>query len=210
MVTHLNVSKLDLADTITAETATQVEKEIVTSNHGSVDLRVLLLLGSNVVEMTVVMTIIVMEVLHHHGRLVVAGATTMAATDKVVVMAVLPAVVLLHGKDRKMPLHLLPRAISMAMVGIQAAMEAQAVVTVVSRLWVLLLVLVVGPVVLVLHQVWELCSKPMVPMELQVALHLHHLQMIFLHRLQATSLPHLLHLGTRPKAILPYDYVSTH
>ena len=179
---HRNVSKLDLADTKTAETATQAEKEIATSNHGSVDLRVQLLLGSNKVAMTAVMIIIVMGVPHRHGRLVAAVATTTAATDKRAAMEVLLAVDLLLGNDRITLLHLLPQAISTAMVDIQEAMEAQAAVTVLNRLWELLLVLVAGPVVLVLHQVWVLFSRIMARMELQVALHLHLLRMIFLHQ----------------------------
>ena len=178
---HHNVSKLDLAHTITAEMATQVEKEIATSNHGSVDQRVLQLLGNNAAEMTVVMTTIVMEVPHHHGRLVAAAvAIITAVTDKVVVMGVLPAVELLLGNDRRTLLRLLPRAINMAMVDIQEAMGAPAAATVLNRLWVLLLVLVAGLVVLVLHQVWVLYFRIMAGMELQVALHHHLLRMIFL------------------------------
>ncbi len=151
---HHNVSKLDLVDMTTAETASQVAKEIATSNHGSVDQRVPLLLGNSAVEMIVVTNSTVMVVPHHHGPLVVVAATiTAAATDKVVVIAVLLVVELLLGNDRTMLLRLLPLAISMAMVDIQVAMEAQTAPTVVSLLWVLLLVLGEGPEVLVLHQV---------------------------------------------------------
>ena len=181
MVMHRNVLKLDLADTKMAETATQVEKESATSNHGSVDLRVLLLLGSKAAATTAVTITIGMGVPHHHGRLVAAVATTTAATDKEVAMGVLLAVEMLLGNDRTTLLHL-PQAISMAMVDIQEAMQEEAAVTVLSRLWVLLLVLVAGQVVLVLHQVWVLYFRIMAPMELQVALHHHRLQMIFLHQ----------------------------
>ena len=149
---HHNVSKLDQADTTTVEMATQVEKEIATSNHGSVDLLVPLLHGNNAAEMTVVMTTTAMEVPHHHGRLVVVAAIITAAMDRVEVIAVHLAVELLLGNDRTMLLRLLLQAISMAMVDIQEAMEAQTAVTVVSRRWVPLLVLVAGPVVLVLRQ----------------------------------------------------------
>ena len=186
MVMPLNASKLDLVDTRMAETATQVEKEIVISNRGSVDLRVPLLLGNNGVEMAIATSSTVMEVPHHHGRLVVAAAAaaaiTTAATDRAVVTEVLPAVERLLGNDRRMLLHLLPRAISMAMVATQEAMEALAAVTVVSRRWVLHLVLVAGLVVSGLHQVWALCSRTMAGMELQVAHHLLHLRTIFLPR----------------------------
>ena len=179
MAMHLNASKLDLVDTRMAETVTQVEKVIVISSHGSVDLRVPLLLGNNAAETTVVTIITAMEVQHHHGRPVVAEVTTMAATDKAVVMGVLPAVELLLGNDKRMLLHLLPQAINMVMGDIQEVMEAQAAATVASRLWELLLVLVEGLVVLVLHQVWALCSRTTVRMEVQVALHHRHLRMIF-------------------------------
>ena len=149
---HHNVSKLDQADTTTVEMATQVEKEIATSNHGSVDLLVPLLHGNNAAEMTVVMITTAMEVPHHHGRLVVVAATITAAMDRVEVIAVHLAVELLLGNDRTMLLRLLLQAINMAMVDIQEAMEAQTAVTVVSRRWVPLLVSVAGPVVLVLRQ----------------------------------------------------------
>ena len=185
MVMPLNASKLDLVDTRMAETATQVEKVIAILNRGSVDPRVPLLLGNNGVEMAIATSSTVMEVPHHHGRPVVAAAAaaiTTAATDKAVVTEVLPAVERLLGNDRRMLLHLLPRAISMAMVATQEAMEALAAVTVVSRRWVLHPVLVAGLVVSGLHQVWALCSRTMAGMELQVALHLHHLRTIFLPR----------------------------
>ena len=160
-MTHHNVSKRGLVHTRTAETATQVEKVIVISNHGNVGLQAQLLLGnksnnSNMAETIVVMTAIVMEVAHHHGRLVAvaaAAATTTAATDKAVVMAVLPAVELLLGNDRITLLHLLHQAISMVMVDTQEAMELQAPDTADSLLWVLLPVLWEAPAVLVLHQV---------------------------------------------------------
>ena len=183
MVMPPNVSKLDLVNTKTVEIATQVERVIVISSHGNVGLPARPLLGNNnVAETIVVMTTTVMEVPHHHGRLVAAVATTIAVTDKVVVMVVLPAVELPPGNDRTMLLHLLPRAINMAMVDIQEAMEDQAVVMEVSRLWVLLLVLAAGLVVLVLHRVWALCFKTTARMELQVALLHLHLRTIFLHQ----------------------------
>ena len=188
MVMPLSVSKLDLVGTRTAETVTRAEKGIVILSHGNGGLPVRQLLGNNVVETTVVMTTIVMEVPHHRGQLVAAVVTITVAMDKVVVMGVLPAVELLRGNDRRTLLHLLPQAISMAMVDIQEAMVAQVAATVVSRPWVLRLVLVVGPVVLVLHQVWVLYSRIMARVELQVALHHHHLRMIFLHQYAAHSL----------------------
>ena len=181
MVRRLNVSKLDLAVTRTAVMALQVEKVIAISSHGNVDLQVQLLLGNNVAETIVVMTTIVMEVPHPHGRLVVAAAaTTTAAMDKVVVMVVLPAVGLLLGNDRIMLLHLLPQAISMAMVDTQEAMEVQAADMADSLPWVLLLVLVEALAVLVPHQVWALYSRTMAQTEQQVVLLHHLLPMIFL------------------------------
>lgn len=152
-VMHHNVSKLDQADMTTAEMVMQEEKEIATSNHGSVDPQVLPLHGNNAGEMTAVTTTTVTAAAHLHGQLVVVAATITAAMDKVEVIAVHLAVELLLGNDRTMLLHLLLQAISMAMVDIREAMEARMAVTVVSRRWALLLVLVAGPVVLVLHQV---------------------------------------------------------
>ena len=184
MVRHLSVSKLDLAVTRTAVMALQVEKVIAISSHGNVDLQVQLLLGNNVAETIVVTTTIMMEVPHPHGRLVVAAAaaaTTTAAMDKVVVvMVVLPAVELLLGNNRTMLLHLLPQAISMAMVDTQEAMEVQAAGMADSLPWALLLVLVEALAVLVPHQVWALYSRTMARTELQVVLLHHLLPMIFL------------------------------
>ncbi len=173
---HLNASKPALVDMI-------MEKEIMTSSHGNVALLVQLLLGNNhVAETIVTTTTIAMGELHHHGQLV-GEATTQEAINKVDT-AVLLAVGLHHGNDSKMlPPHPLLQAADMeAMVDIQGATEMPTAAMVPNRVWVLHQDWVAVLAVLVLLQVSALCSKPMAPMDLQVALHPHLLPMTSLHQ----------------------------
>ena len=173
-----SASKLDLADTKTAKEMV-TGKAIAISSHGNAVPLVQQLLG-NSMEMTVVRITIATEVLHPHGLLAVV-TITMVATGKVVDIVDLQAVEQLHGNNGTTTLpHPLRLVVNIAMVDTLAATEIRAVATAGNRLWVLLLVLVAALVVSVLHQVWVPCSRTTAQMDLRVALHLHHLRMIFL------------------------------